>query len=208
MSTFVYLLELDKMNSCYQLLCKKCKKKYGHILDVRNINCTLVQYGLYKEYGRERDIIICKSENGAPYIQNEDTRISLSHGKKMTGCAFSDNCVGLDIQEVIKYKLGYADFLLSAYEKDILKSSEDKDLFLTTMWTLKEAYGKYLNVGLKYDFARTGFDYSLSVEHTVNGTVYKSEQLHGSVISCVSKDSSVYYEVGIEELLRFIIKTS
>lgn len=77
---------------------------------------------------------------------------------------------------------------------------------MTTMWTLKEAYGKYLNVGLKYDFAKTRFDYALSVEHTISETVYKSEQLHESVISCVSIDSSIYYEVNVEELLRFIIK--
>lgn len=208
MSTFVYLIKLDELSNYYRTLCEICYKKYGYELDVRNINCALVQYGLYKEYGLEKEMVLCKSMKGFPVIQNSEIEISLSHGKKMIGCAISDSYVGLDIQEVITCKPEYADFLLSAYEKRLFNKSENKDLYFTIMWTLKEAYGKYLRVGLRYDFVNTQFNHELSVEHSIKDVIYKSEQFYESVISCVSKTTSFFYEVGIEELLLFLQKTS
>ena len=194
----VYVLKRDNLCKGYLQLVSLCRKIYGYDLDTRNINHAILQYGLYDSFGIRSQVHVKKNASGAPYIQG-----SLSHGKNATGCAVSESNTGLDIQEFIQFRKEYADYLLSAYEKENLMNVDDKNLYLTVMWSLKEAYGKYMKTGLNYVFSKTKFEAEISVDYNMENLIYKSEIMDESVISCVSEKKSIFKVIGAEELLAF-----
>ena len=203
MAGAVYVLKRDNLRKEYLQLVSLCRKIYGYDLDIRNINHAILQYGLHDSLGIRLQVHVKKNESGAPYIQGSNIKISFSHGKNATGCAISARDIGLDIQEFIQFRKEYADFFLSAYEKENLMNADDKNLYLTAMWSLKEAYGKYMKTGLKYNFSKTEFEAIISREYNIGNLICKSEIMDESVISCVSEEKSIFKVIGAEELLAF-----
>ncbi|MBQ3253685.1 MAG: 4'-phosphopantetheinyl transferase superfamily protein [Acholeplasmatales bacterium] len=113
--------------------------------------------------------------NGKPFIN--DYYISLSHSKKYFGFAISNNNIGIDIEDIIT-KLDLSKRILSEAELKEFNDSLDKSLYLTTKWTLKEAYGKMIGTGL------TSYIFKNSISS------YYTKVLDDGIISIVSDDLS------------------
>ena len=96
-----------------------------------------------------KDAIICHDSNGAPFIDNKDCHISISHSRDTACLALSfDRPVGVDIEQPREQLSRVAHRVLSDAEMSVYGSSLR---LLLRAWTLKEAlYKAALTPGLDF----------------------------------------------------------
>lgn len=88
---------------------------------------------------------IGRGEYGKPYLINyPNIHFSLSHCKGLCVCLLSDGICGVDAENIRPVREKTAQRICSPNEYELLsaKSGMDKDLFFTSLWTLKESYAK------------------------------------------------------------------
>lgn len=101
-----------------------------------------------------RDIIIEKSDYGKPYCNAAmDIKFNLSHSGNCVVGVFDKNQVGIDV-EVIgdKDNDDIVKRFFSKHEQDYYTTCEDKSRKFYKLWTIKEAYIKYLGLGMSKGF--------------------------------------------------------
>ena len=106
----------------------------------------------------EGDLTIARTEKGKPYFLNNNTiHFSVSHSGEIFACAFSDEVIGIDIQE---YKnrpdekercRKIARRFFHPDEIDALDADTVSALY--NIWTAKEAYVKLTGQGIDGDFS-------------------------------------------------------
>lgn len=101
-----------------------------------------VQRELKRLLGKE--VEIAKTENGAPYLVHDEHYISLSHKDNVLVIAVSTAPVGVDIER-LEYKPSH-DCIARRYFEDEAPQGDSHAFFRA--WTRREAYGKWLGVGL------------------------------------------------------------
>ncbi len=93
-------------------------------------------------------ITIFKDEHGRPYIEGFDNIfVSLSHSHGAVMCAFSDNPIGVDIEQAGKRRKSVEDRVFTSNEISLLDQAENEDKAFFTLWTLKESYLKAIGTG-------------------------------------------------------------
>ena len=98
-------------------------------------------------------IIIEKNKNGKPYLKDiKDIHISISHSKNILLYSISKNKIGVDI-EFIRPVKSFIDKIKNKafHQKEIdyiYKNENDLDVKFFEVWTKKEAYLKFLGIGL------------------------------------------------------------
>lgn len=101
----------------------------------------------------EEDVKIQKDEKGAPYLCGyPDIYINRSYAAGYAVCVMASHPVGVDIETLRQPNPPLArQFYCPKELEQIFKgrTCEDKALRWTRLWTLKEAYGKYLGTGLE-----------------------------------------------------------
>ncbi len=108
----------------------------------------MLSYGLKKLYDIT-EYNIEKGEHGKPFIaEYPEIKFNISHCKGLVVCGFSDNDIGVDAELIRDFSPRVMERIFSAEEKEFVMSSEDKNRDFFRIWTLKEAYGKYLGTGL------------------------------------------------------------
>ena len=96
------------------------------------------------------------NEHGKPYFEGKkDLFFSLSHCKSAVAVAVDEEEVGVDIEEISRYKESLAKYVLSEeeykdYESAILTEQEKKEKFIE-IWTKKEAVFKLLGTGITHE---------------------------------------------------------
>lgn len=120
----------------------------------------LLVYALRYEYRIYQTPEFLFGEYVKPYLKDSDIFFSLSHTGKGVMCAVGGYEIGCDIESRVPYVLT-ADGIFSRAEMD--RIGEDRDMF-TSIWTLKEAYGKCLGFGLMKDLARVDFSMHINEE--------------------------------------------
>lgn len=142
---------------------------------------TLSRYSYYllseklKRSGYDPKLITfdAKGKGVHPHIS-----FSISHSKDYIVLAISEASVGVDVEKiVIDEKLNLAAKILTDEEYDIFDRKLDKNGYLTEKWTQKEAYGKFLGIGLTNSVLMTTVDgFSLNVKGAVV-SVYPKENV-------------------------------
>lgn len=99
---------------------------------------------------RNSDIEIDVSQYGKPFLKNNNEfHFNISHSQNMLAVSFSDKSVGIDVEQMRKTDLKIADRFFVREEIEYINQFQDKQLYrFFEIWTKKEAYLKYLGVGL------------------------------------------------------------
>lgn len=120
----------------------------------------LLRFSLKKEYGVTEMPEFEYSEYGKPKLSGSEIRFNLSHCDTAVACGVDRKEIGVDVQDFSPLLHGVTGRFLTQREKEEAESIRKEELKckeLARMWSLKEAYGKYLGVGLQYPAERTDF---------------------------------------------------
>lgn len=100
-------------------------------------------------------------ESGYEHILNKtDVFFSISHAEDVSVCAFSDSLVGVDIENKSRFKkvkqesLSKRIMTSDEYRKYYSIDLEEKNVFMSRIWTRKEAFSKVCKKGLAMDFSK------------------------------------------------------
>ncbi len=105
------------------------------------------------------------ADNFKPFLCNHaDIHFNISHCRGAACCIFSDQPVGIDIQEVRHGKMDAMIKVCSENEQATIKNSEDPHLEFCKIWSIKEAISKQSGDGIFRDI-RNLSDKELSI-HT------------------------------------------
>lgn len=111
-----------------------------------NAGLDLLKEGVLREYDinvDESDII--RTELGKPYFKNHpDIFFSISHCEGLAVCLISNCNCGVDAEKIRPARDSVARRIFGNHEFDMYqsKSGSDKDIYFTSLWTLKEAFAK------------------------------------------------------------------
>ncbi len=118
---------------------------------------------MLREHGlRERDMHYVEGEHGKPALaEHPELHFNLSHSDTLVACAMGNKPVGVDVQHLVKLRQGLVRYTMSDEEiakLETMGSSQEKSLFFTQLWTLKESYVKATGTGLSHEFPAFDID--------------------------------------------------
>lgn len=117
-------------------------KKTGY--QDKDVSHKILGYVYKRETGKEfSEDLIVKGIQGKPYIEN--FMFSISHSSNYMAVAVSNSEVGVDLEEMRVVPLILKRHL---YNKD----EYDKYPDILDLWVFKEAYSKYLGLGVTLDY--------------------------------------------------------
>lgn len=101
-----------------------------------------------------RNIVFEKTEFGKPICSSAlDIQFNLSHSGNYVAGVFDDKQVGIDVEEVKdKDNDDIVNRFFSRQERDYYENCEDRRRMFYELWTIKEAYIKYLGLGMSKGF--------------------------------------------------------
>lgn len=112
------------------------------------VSYLLLKYAYFKAFNKELNINhILKDKNGKPYLKNKEIFFNISHSKNYVCCGISKFEIGIDIEENRKINKASIKKILTEDEYQI------PDIKIIEYWVIKEAYSKYLGLGLKLNFS-------------------------------------------------------
>lgn len=89
------------------------------------------------------------NEHGKPFMKNyANLYFSISHCKTAVAVALSNQPIGIDIEDVTRYKDSVAAYVSNDDELKMIKESEKPVLPFIELWTQKEAVFKYEGTGI------------------------------------------------------------
>ena len=116
----------------------------------------LLDYMLREHGLSERDMEFAEGEHGKPSLKGyPDLHFNLSHSDTLVACALGTCPVGIDVQHIVTLRDGLVKYTMNSEEIATLNAMEtidDKQLFFTQLWTLKESYVKATGRGLTHEF--------------------------------------------------------
>ncbi len=132
---------------------------YKHIDDSSSRNAiqheqahTLLFSSVQDEYGISlSDNDIARGELGKPYFPAyPNIHFSLTHCDGLVACMMGENICGIDAERLLPCRDKVARRVFSDNELNLYKrlSGFERDRYFTSLWTLKEAYGKAVGKGI------------------------------------------------------------
>ena len=102
--------------------------------------------------------ILVLSEHKKPALSAPDLCFNISHSHGLAVCAFAPESVGVDVEMIRPVRENLARRILSAaeYERFAIAGISSDEVFMR-FWTLKEAYGKQIGLGISYPMSDTCF---------------------------------------------------
>ena len=102
----------------------------------------------------QQKLDIKKNEYGKPFLANfPSIHYNVSHTKGLIVCAISDRCIGIDVEKKRTLNKGIVERFFSKSEKHyVFLSEEYQDERFSEIWTKKEAYVKWLGMGMDMPF--------------------------------------------------------
>ena len=138
-------------------------------------------------------------EHGKPYITGHPIHYNISHSGQYVVLVVADSEVGVDVQEMKGRRVSaMAKRFFSAEEKQAVLECDcakaQSDLFFH-IWCRKEAYGKYLGLGLLGDVLKT------NMLEGVEGCYFQEySELEGYQISiCCGKEDEIEEVISVFE---------
>ena len=92
-------------------------------------------------------VSVLNNKTGAPFIENSDLFVTLSHSHEVAVAVICDHPIGVDIERINPRKISALKKMSSEIEPNFQNITS-----LTVLWTLKESLGKALQTGIVKDF--------------------------------------------------------
>lgn len=102
------------------------------------------------------------NEYGKPsLLNNPSVHFNISHSNEYVCCAFSNNCIGIDVEFIndIEYE-SIANTYFTKDENNYISNSANKLDTFYQLWTLKESYIKCIGKGLSIPFSSFSIDFN------------------------------------------------
>ena len=158
----IYLAKINKelseesFNALLQIISKenqdKCHRFKFKEDALRTLYGELIVRHVLSDYFsiENKDIKILKSNEGKPYIKDNPIYFNISHAGDFVVCAFSEQEIGVDIEQIndIDLKIAKRFFCASEYEDLVAQEVENRLDYFYSLWTLKESYMKWLGTGI------------------------------------------------------------
>lgn len=135
---------------------------------------------LQSETGLQQiDFSFVYNEHGKPYLDSHlNYYFSISHCKSVVAVVLSDDEVGIDVEEIARYKESLARYVCNDEELNEISGSDDESASFIKLWTRKEAVFKLLGTGITHDIK----------DILPNNDVYiSSKEFDGKILSVASK---------------------
>lgn len=91
---------------------------------------------------------LIRNEYGKPYFKNSKLKFNKSNTLDLSVLIIEEVECGIDIEYIRKYNDIMAKEILSKEEKTFINNTDNKDLYFTILWTLKESYLKCIGTGI------------------------------------------------------------
>ncbi len=127
-------------------------QSYHNMQDKNASICAslLVRYLMNSEFGIENNTQeYAVSKHGKPYlVDHPNIHFNISHSGDYIACAIDSSPIGVDIEQVRNYRESIPKKFFTASEIKYLENCVDETESFYKLWTIKEAYIKYLGTGL------------------------------------------------------------
>jgi len=128
------------------------KKAFERIADCGNIRIQKERLGsallikeVFSRFGWEEEKIF-RDERGKPQIA--DGCFNLSHSGGMCVLVISDHAVGCDVEQIRSVPTRILTHCFTAYEREAVFASRDREAMFFKIWTAKESYLKMTGEGI------------------------------------------------------------
>lgn len=156
---------------------------------------VLLSYGL-KECGLlQTEMPVVYNENGKPYFKDGGIFFNMSHSGKYAACAFSDEEVGVDIEELSDVPKELMQTVCTDTEYLYLLAAGEKqkeDFF--RLWTVKESFMKCIGTGLATDPARLEVSFGRRMQMTqgvsAGSYFFKEYEVEGYSLAVCSREDA------------------
>lgn len=124
----------------------------------RRLGRALLAWALEKGYGLALESLeIIRGEHGKPFFRGHPVHFNLAHCPGLICCGLSSEEIGVDCERRRPVGEALIRRVCAPEELAWLSRAEDRDRAFLTLWTLKEAYVKYLGEGISYGLPRASF---------------------------------------------------
>lgn len=151
------------------------------------------------------DVIFKFNEFGKPFIENyKNFCFNISHSNDVIVAIIDNEDIGIDVELIQNLSDDLAKFFCTENEyNQILKEEKNnKGKLITFIWSLKEAYLKFLGTGMSKSFK--SFDVISRENIDSNIFLYNKQYKEYSLSVCSKKElqlNNIIEEIDIEELL-------
>lgn len=113
---------------------------------------VLLSYGLKERGLLQAETSVIYNENGKPYVKDGGIYFNMSHSGKYAACGFSEEEIGVDIEELsdVSEELMRAVCTDAEYRYLLAAGEKQKEDFFR-LWTVKESFMKCIGTGLSTD---------------------------------------------------------
>lgn len=133
---------------------------------------------------RNKEIEYVTNKHGKPYIDGyPEFQFNISHTRNAIAVAFSNHEIGIDIEKIDRTHNQLLSHLYTPYEQKYILSHKDPNRAFYEIWTKKEAYVKYIGIGLALPL--NSFDV-FEIEHSKLIHTYKKKKY---IIACCCKET-------------------
>ena len=144
----------DRKNKIMQLKKKedRCRSLAAGLL----LEYGLREYGISLLPGKMQQMYLRFGERGKPVLNGKTgIHFNLSHSGRYVAGVFSDEEVGIDVEQIRKGQMKVAERFFCPEEYLALQKGKMKkaDCYFTELWTRKESYIKAVGKGMALDFA-------------------------------------------------------
>lgn len=159
--------------------------------DETKIGYLLLHYLYYQLFKTPLNINhIFKDKNNKPIFLNKNLFFNISHSKDYVCCCLAPINVGIDIEQPRKINQ-------NSLKKFLHKDDKNYNNNCLKIWNIKEAYSKYLGVGLKLDFASLSIN-TINEKSNIHNFLYEIEQ--DIIYGCICFDKKVNINININFL--------
>jgi len=154
---------------------------------------VLLSYGLREHGLSQTEAAIVYNENGKPYLKDSGIFFNLSHSGKYAVCAFSDEEVGVDIEELsdAPQELMRAVCTDAEYRYLLADREKQKEDFFR-LWTVKESFMKCIGTGLATEPARLEVAFGRRMQMTqgvsAGSYFFKEYEVEGYSLAVCSRE--------------------